>query len=164
MTGTIFDEIKKKGDQKKKEKLKQITAIISTNVLVATVCLSFFKKQPEAAIIASKIKTAHNHYKAVVIPLTVLVDQNATEDEIAVSILNKNKKLIIQKAYLHEEVKTPNKELGGATYFKIEIPEEDILKIGASGEDLMIAVPELKMISSTNEHHNKRVSPYEINL
>lgn len=145
MNGTIFDEIKKKGDHKKKDKIKQVAAILSTNILVATLCLNLSDKQSLPASPSSKIKIEHSHYKTVIIPLSILVEQDVNQNEIAVSILDKNKKVIIQKAYLHEEIKNPNKELGGLPYFKIEIPEEDILKISATGEDLMIAIPELKM-------------------
>ena len=40
MNGTIYEEIKKNGDTKKKEKLKQIITLLSTNLLVAVLCLT----------------------------------------------------------------------------------------------------------------------------
>lgn len=106
----------------------------------------------------------HPHYKTVVIPLTVWADQDTNESEMIVSILDKNKKIIIQKAYLHEEIKNTNKDLAGLPYFKIEIPEDDILKISATDQNLMIAIPEVKIVNATKKVPHKKESRYEINI
>jgi hypothetical protein len=158
-TASIYDEIKKSEHSKKREKLKLIVTILTTNLFVAMVCLNLRSPAP-VAIVAPPAKIIHPHYKILVTPLTVLAEINE-EKEIPVTLLNKARKILVQKAYLHEEIKTT--ELGSQPRFKIEIPEEEMLKLSAGNEEGMIAIPEIKILPQTKKQPS-RASQYEINL
>ena len=165
MNGTIYDEIKKNDHSKKKEKLKLIVTIVSTNLLVALLCLNF--KGPTTPTIQEKLltqKTIHSHYKMIVAPLSLLLDPNPNDSETSITLMNKAHKILITKAYLHEEIKNPNKELGGSSRFKIEIPEGELLQLSTDGEETMLAIPELKIPVKNKNPIHRRVSQYEINL
>lgn len=165
MNGTIFDEIKKQDDSKKKEKLKFVVAIISTNLLVAFLCLSFGSETKEVQHPTTSEHIVHPHFKMIVAPLSVLADINKEANETPVTLMNKSKKIIIQTAYLHEEVTgSSNRELGAPARFKIEIPEDEVIKLSADEGELMIAMPEIKLPVKELKPRNKRVSKYEVNL
>ena len=163
MNGTMYDEIKKKGHSKKREKLKLAVTLISSNLLVAILCLQFGSATPVTSNI-SKSRILHPHYKMIVVPLTVLIDLDPTATETAVSLMTKSKKILISRAYLHEEVKDANRPSEGPSRFKIEIPESEVLKLSADAEIEMIAIPELKLNPVIKKPINKRVSHYEIDL
>lgn len=165
MNGTIYDKIKQNGDSKKKEKLKFFVALFSTNLLVALLCLTFgHEKKEETALSSKPTATLHPHFKMIVTPLIVLADNNEGITETPVTLINKAKKIIIQKAYLHEKVESQNKELEGSPRFKIEIPEDEVIKLSADEGELMIAIPELKLSPKEKKLSNKRVSQYEVSL
>lgn len=165
MNGTIYDEIKKKGDSKKREKLKLVFALLSTNLLVALLCLSFGTNAPniQTENLPAK-KILHPHFKMIVVPLTLMVDLDPNAAENAISLMSKSKKMLISRAYLHEELKTPNKAMEGVGRFKIEIPEDEVLKLSADASEELIAIPELKLPVKLKSSPNKRVSHYEIDL
>lgn len=163
MSGTIYDEIKKKGDSKKREKLKFILTIISTNLLVLVTCLNFSNSSAITYQTTNKnARVLHPEHKMIIVPLTVLVDVDPLVSETPVSLMTKSKKILIARAYLHEEVKNSEKP-GEKTQFKIEIPETDLLMLSADSEVEMIAIPELKS-RPVLKPINKRVSQYEIDL
>lgn len=163
MNGTIYEEIKKNGDSKKREKLKFAVALVSTNILVAILCLSFGTNNSLPATSQRPTKTLHPHFKMVVVPLTVLIDIDPSDSETPVTLMDKSKKILITKAYLHEMLPTI-KDQEGTPRFKIEIPEEEVLQISADGPEAMIAIPEQKLPAKVKKPINKRVSQYEINL
>jgi hypothetical protein len=155
VSSTLKEEIKKSHDTKKKERFKFISTILATNLLVAVVCMPSSETK-----IAEKqsIKIVHRDYQIMVLPLQALVSPTQESDpETAVSLLSKDKKIIAEKAYLHEEVKG----FEGVTQFKIEISNTDVAKIGLASESGVIAVPyvENKKIKSM-----KRGSKYEVSL
>lgn len=164
MNGTLFDEIKKKDDHKKKEKIKFFISLLLTNFLTA--CLMTSLRAPPNIETQRKEIVLKNHprYKMISIPLQVLTELNPSQDENAVTIIDKSKKIIFQKAYLHETIVDSNKELSSPTRFKIEIPEDEILKLNADSSDLLIAIPEIKENLLQKKRITKRVSSYEINL
>ncbi len=164
MNGTIYDEIKKNGDSKKREKLKFFFAIISTNLLVAILCLSFGGHSPSLQSEKPAARILHAHYKMVVVPLTMVIDPDPNEMETIVSLMSKSKKILIEKAYLHEEVKNADRPADTSPRFKIEIPEGEVLKLSADPEFEMIAIPEVKLPPKEKTSTNKRVSHYEVNL
>jgi hypothetical protein len=164
MNGTIYDEIKKNGNSKKKEKLKFFVALISTNLLVAFLCLSFNTPAPITSSPAIPDKIIHPHFKMIIVPLTVLVDIDPSAKETPISLMSKSKKILISRAFLHEEIKKGTNNLEGPSRFKIEIPETEILKLSADTEIEMIAIPELKFPQKEKVSTNKRVSSYEIDL
>jgi hypothetical protein len=164
MNGTIYDEIKKNSDSKKKEKIKFALTIVSTNLLVAMLCMSFNgpPTAPTQSIITNK--QMHPHFKMIVIPLKLLLDLDQYSSEIPVTIMTKSKQILISKAFLHEEIKSPSASGENLSRFKIEIPEDEVLKLSADSEIEMIAIPEIKIPIKEKLNINKRVSQYEINL
>ena len=164
MNGTIYEEIKKNGDSKKKEKLKFIVSIILTNILVASLCLSFGRGDSPPCTTKINIKRIHPHFKMINIALTALVEIDPSSTETPVTLMTKSKKILIQKAYLHESLPSLNKDLDAPPRFKIEIPEEELLQLSTDGAESMIAIPELKLPEKVKKTINKRVSQYEINL
>jgi hypothetical protein len=167
MNGKIYEEIKKQGDSKRKDKLKFLAAIVSTNLLTICLTLSFKSgTEPGPAFAAQKSETSnHPHFKMIVTPLIVLVDRTSGASEIPITLVSKSKKIIIEKAYLHEEVPGQSKDLGGSTArFKIEIPEDEVLKLSADEAELMIAIPQVNVFVKEKKLITKRVSHYEVSL
>jgi hypothetical protein len=161
MTGTIFEELKKNDLNKKKEKLKFITAVLLTNILVALSSWSLFADSPSEGVLKRPEKTLHPHHKMIIAPLTVLSEISADSVETPVTLMSKNKKILVQKAYLHEEVRPKNAEEMGTTRFKIEIPDEEVLKLSEELLDSMIAIPEVKL-NRPGKAVTKRISKYEM--
>lgn len=161
MNGTLLDEIKKSGDTKKKEKLKFITSLIVSNIFVAIVAINMTISTNEV-VPPKNFKQLHPGHKMIILPLKVLVDTPQNDQEIAVSLMNKSNKMVIEKAYLHNEIKDEG-QLGGLPHFKIEIAETDLVKLSAHSELEMIALPAMKIKTQALRPY-KRVSTYEINL
>jgi hypothetical protein len=164
MNGTIYDEIKKNGDSKKRQKLKFAMAIISTNLLVIFLFLSFQHNDPAPIPQSLSPKKIHSGFKMLVIPLTLLIDTRLQEIEIPVTLISKSKKIIIAKAYLHEAIPTNPKDQENLSRFKIEIPEAQLLELSAEGPEVLIAIPEIPIRTSHKKNINNRESPYEINI
>ena len=154
--------------QKKKQKLKLAVVIISSNLFVALICLSLNSSPAMPPPSPAPTKTIHPNYKMIVVPLTLLIEVNPLANETPVTLMTKSKKILINKAYLNEQVKnndgTAEREQSGPPHFKIEIPENEVLKLSADTEVLMIAIPELKLPIDEKNYLNKRVSHYEIDL
>lgn len=164
MSGTIFDELKKNDHNKKKEKMKFFTALLLTNILVAMASWSFFSESAEPAVkkeVSSKL--THPNHKMVIAPLTVIAETDPDQQEVPVTLMNRNKKILIRRAWLHEEVKGPKLEGMGETRFKIEIPEEEVIKISENLDEAMIAIPEVKQ-GRPQRSAVKRVSKYEVHF
>lgn len=155
ISSTLKEEIKKTEDKKKKDKFKFIGAILVTNLLVAMICMP--SSESTIAVKQNK-KIFHPNYQVMVLPLQALVSSSQEDaPETAVTLLSKDKKIIAEKAYLHEEIK----DSGEYIQFKIEISNADVAKIGLASEAGVIAVPyvENKKIKSI-----KRGSKYEVSL
>lgn len=164
MNGTIFDEIKKKDQNKKKEKMKFFTALLLTNLLVALSSWACFSGSDSPATVkAVALKQLHPNHKMVIAPLTVIAEIDPDQAEVPVTLMNRNNKILVRRAWLHEEIKTSKTDSPGETRFKIEIPDEDILKISENLGETMIAIPEIKQGRSPRAAV-KRVSKYEIHF
>ena len=168
MNGTIYDEIKKNAFSIKKQKVKLGAMIISTNLLVALLCLSLSPASTSTLTSLTLVRTLHPHYKMIVVPLSLLIEVDPTAMETPVTLMTKSKQILISKAYLHEQVKNDERnngrELGTIPHFKIEIAENEVLKLSADAENIMIAIPELRLPIKEKTYFNRRVSHYEINL
>ncbi len=157
MSGTIYDELKKNEENRRREKFKFYATILSTNILVAVICLNL-TTEGAAVKTSPHNRILHPHFKMIITPLTVIADIDHNAPETPVTLMNKSKKILITKAYLHEDVG------GTPARFKIEIPEEEVLKLSADSEELMIAIPEVKMPVPLKKPIFKRVSQYEVSL
>lgn len=155
ISSILKEEIKKTQDTKKKEKFKFIGAIIATNLMVAVICIP---SGPSKTIEKHNHKILHTNYQMMLLPLQALVlNVNENDPETAVSLLSRDKKIIAEKAYLHEEVKGA----GDLTQFKIEISNTDVAKIGLASESGVIAVP---YVENKKNKSIKKGSKYEISL
>lgn len=93
------------------------------------------------------------------LPLNVLVTTaDETLPEIAVSLVSKDKKIIVEKAWLHEALKTE----GDIPQFKIEISNEDVLQISKYASEGMLAVPYVPKKKAMLSL--KRGSKYEVSI
>ena len=166
MNGNLFEEIKKNGDNKKRDKVKNLVLLFITNFVVATLCLSIKSPRENSPSPVRELKT-HPHFKMMVLPLKQLAEINPQDTETIVSLIDKNKKIVTAKAYLHEEVKDKDKDKDSdnrTNHFKIEISEDDILKMSAGDADPLMAIPEVNSTNGKLSIIKKRVSPYEINF
>lgn len=155
ISSTLKEEIKKSHDTKKKEKFKFIGAILATNLMVAVICMP---SQETKIAEKQSLKILHPNYQMMALPLQALVSNVSENDpETAVTLITRDKKVIAEKAFLHEEIKSS----GELTQFKIEISNTDIAKVGPATEQGVIAVPyvEKKINKSI-----KRGSKYEVSL
>ncbi|MBC7429830.1 MAG: hypothetical protein H7336_14545 [Bacteriovorax sp.] len=156
ISSTLKEEIKKSGDRKHKEKFKFIAAIIMTNIMVALLC---FPMRETRIAPASSQKTIHTDYQMMVVPLNALItENNLTDLETPVSLISKDKKMVVEKAWLHESVKSEN----GITQFKIEINNREVVKVSEYVDTGMVAVPyvETKKLKVAL----KKGSKYEVSI
>jgi hypothetical protein len=156
ISSNLLEEIQKGKDKNGKERLKFISAIILTNLMVASLCYS--SKQSVVKTALPK-KIYHLDHQMMVIPLTTLV--SVTDErlqEIPVKLISTDKKIIVTKAWLHEAVKTNDEK----SHFKIEIKNQDIARISEFIEKGIIAVPyvETKSVLKTIS----RGSKYEVSI
>lgn len=164
MNGTIYEEIKKNGVSKKKDKLKLFVALFLSNLLVAALCLTFGPNDHADPLKKIIHQTLHPHYKMMVIPLSLMIDRDPNTLETPVTLMNKSKKILIPKAYLHQALTNSNKDQDGLPLFKIEIPEDEVPKLIDVASEVVIAIPEIQLPTEIKKLINKRVSKYEINL
>jgi hypothetical protein len=156
ISSTLKEEIQKTKDKSKKEKFKFISAILITNIMVAMLCLP--TEETKSEVKKKNEKLLHAHHEMMVLPLEILIPENAKEKlETLVTLVSKDKKIIIQKAYLHEELKNKNE----ISQFKIEIPSSEIVKASDHLSETMLAIPYVEKPSPKNI---KRGSKYEINI
>lgn len=164
MNGTIYEEIKKNGDSKKKDKLKLFVSLISTNVLVAILSISLAKTNITPIKNVIPLQPIHPNYRMLIIPVKVLADIDLSLTENPVSLLDKANRILISKAYLHEMVSSSIKDSETPPKFKIEIPEEELVQFSANGSEAMIAIPVIKLQKKFLKPLPRRESLYEINL
>ena len=103
-------------------------------------------------------KILHPHFKMITAPLELFCEYNESDPESAIRLVNKNHQILAQKAYLHGPITTDSKR------FKIEISEEDLLKLNVDPNESMVAMPEVEKVSPKNFPQKQRISKYEINL
>jgi len=160
ISSTLKDEIKKSKDGKQKEKFKFVAAIVVTNIMVALLCM------PSKEVVVAKvenIKISHAGYQVMTVPLSVLVSEASQAlPENPVTLISKDKKIIAEKAYLHEASNTP-KTLGEAPHFKIEISNTDIVRVSEFAGDGMVAVPYVE-IKKPKVHSPNKGSRYEVSI
>ena len=168
MSGILTEQIKKNDLTKKREKFKLISCLLLSNLFVAALFLIFETKSLpcNAHVITPTINHSHPHYKMVVVPLTLLMDFNPNEQDTRISLLNKNKKVIVKSAFLYEEIKNTNKDnLNPVPRFKIEIPENELINISTDENEVMVAIPEIEEKKKENINIKKqKASIYEVNL
>jgi hypothetical protein len=155
ISSTLKEEIQKSKDSKKKEQTKFILAIIATNIMVAILCLPSGQSETETKKLE---KLTHLNHEMMVLPLEVLVPESEKfKNEIVVTLVSKNKKVIVEKAYLHEELAKKS----DLPQFKIEIPSIEIVKVSDAINEAMVAIPYVEKLKTKKI---KRGSKYEINL
>lgn len=157
ISSTLKDEIKKSKEKNYKEKFKLFFTIIITNIFVF---FFFAKKENINKPAVINLKKIHNAYKMMVFPAVSLVgDLKDKENENPVTLMSKDKKIIASKAFLHEISSRSDK---GEQQFKIEISEEDVIKISDAIETGVIIVP--YMNQKKNNIPATKGSKYEISL
>lgn len=155
ISSNLKEEIKKSIDSKKREQFKFVAVILLTNLLVAILCTPSKK---ESGHTKEKVKILHMNHQMMVIPLQALVSSDYEKNtETPVSLISRDKKIISNKAYLHEIIKASDE----SSHFKIEIPNTDIVKVSQAAGLGMIAIPyvENKKIPTL-----KKGSKYEISI
>ena len=156
ISSNLADEIKKSGDRKNKEKFKFLAAVLVTNIMVAILCRPSGETKPE---IKKDLRLTHAGHQMMVVPLNVLVTEtSANLNEIPVSLVSRDKKVIVEKAWLHEVVKTE----GEIPQFKIEINNEDVVRVSEFVSEGMVAVPYVQ--KKKNKLNVKRGSRYEVSI
>lgn len=165
ISSSLKDELKKTNDTKLKAKIKFATAIVGSNLLVALLCLPSTKALPptQAAVI---VKTQHIGHKMMVLPIQLLLsDEDLKKTETIITLVSSDKKVIVPKAFLHEEI--PQKSSGESfqnedqKHFKIEIPDSDLVKISDFIEKGVIALPYVLVKTAKTI---KRGSNYEVSF
>lgn len=149
----LMQEVEKKQTAHKKEKLKFIATLLISNLFVA---LIFGHQSQEKTLTKSKL--IHENHIFLEVPLNSFVDQTLMDkEETPISLVNKQNKIIIQKAYLHEFLNLDEDR----KIYKLEIPKEKIDQLTKALNDDIIAVPEIMTKKVT---HKKQGSKYEINF
>ena len=112
------------------------------------------------------IRPHHLNYQMMVLPINLLFsNEDLKKLETPITLISSEKKIIVTKAFLHEEM--PNKVIegqareGSMRHFKIEIPNQDLVKVSAFLEKGVMALPyvETKITKTV-----KQGSKYEISF
>jgi hypothetical protein len=155
VSSTLKEELKKSQDSKKKEKFKFIAAVLATNLVVALLCSPSQGSKNEKTTLS---KTLHPHHQMMVLPLEALVSESAKdEQETLVTVISKDKKIIVQKAYLHEELQKKD----DSPRFKIEIPDGEVVHVSDFISAGMLAVP---YVENKKSKSIKQGSKYEVSI
>lgn len=154
ISSMLKDEIKKSGDKKHQEKFKLFLTVLVTNIMIAILCLPSGESKTEIKL---KKKPFHANHQMMSIPLNVLAT-DLDANEIPVTLISKDKKVIIEKAWLHELVKTE----GEIPQFKIEIMNTDIIRVSEFVDTGMVAIPYVK--KTKKKTSLTRGSRYEISM
>ncbi len=158
ISSNLKEELKKSTLNKKREKLKFLSAILISNALVAMLCLP---SQDERPLIQKK-RELHTGFQLLELNLNPLLALEDLKGPHLVTLLASDKKVLVQKAWLHEEIAIKDSSLQQKRRFKIEIPENELLKLSATTDEMMIAVPHITKVQTTKKV--ARGSQYEINL
>ena len=150
----LMQEVEKKQTANKREKIKFIMTLLLSNLCVALI----FGHQPKEQLI-ERTKRTHENHIFLEVPLNSFVDQTLMEkEETPISLVDKQNKIIIHKAYLHEFLGSNNDE---KKIYKLEIPKEKIDQLTKALNDEIIAVPEIVEKKVTQKSQG---SKYEINF
>lgn len=159
ISSTLQDELKKTKDSKQKEKLKFVGTILLTNILVALICMPSFetKEEKEKAV----LKTSHVNHQFILLPLTVLVSKESMElPETSVTLVSKENKVIVSRAYLHELVKTENEQ----SFYKVEINNSELKRVNEIITVGALAIPHIIEQKTAHKKSTYKGSKYEVNL
>ncbi len=161
ISSNLKEELKKTNNSKNKERLKFVSTVLITNIFVALICLPSSEENPVKKDIS--LRTIHSNHKMLILPLTPLLSISDNEKEIPVTLISKNKKIIVKKAFLHTKETDTKQNADEVIRFKIEIPESELETSQVLLEEEMIAVPyvESKKTAKAIKHQG---SKYEINL
>ena len=158
ISSNLKEELKKSTLNKKREKLKFLSAILISNALVAMLCLPSQDERP----LVQKKRELHAGFQLLELNINPLLALEDSKGPHFVTLLASDKKVLVQKAWLHEEVIIKDSSLQQKRRFKIEIPENELLKLSALADEIVIAVPHMIKVQTTKKV--ARGSQYEINL
>lgn len=161
ISSNLKEELKKNSNSKNKDKLKFFATIIISNIFVALICLP-----SESDTIPKKPfhKLIHPDHKMLVLPVTPLLSITDDSQEIPVSLISKNKKVLVKKAYIHAEVADAKSAFSEKPHFTIEIHDKDLALSESLLEEDMIAVPYVETAVVRKTVFKKGRSKYETNL
>jgi len=152
ISSNLKEELKKSTQNKTRDKIKFISTILLTNILVALICLPSSETKVD---LGPKPKTQlHPGHRPLILPLKLLLAFDQNIEALPVTIIAKDKKVLIKKAYLHTESLKDN-------HFKIEIPEDELAYVSSFFEEDMIAIP---YVESKTTKVTPKGSKYEVNL
>jgi len=151
ISSNLKEELKKNSYSKTREKIKFLSALFITNILVALICLP---SSNAPAKVTKPNLTLHPGHQLLILQLTILLPVDQSLESIPVTLISKEKKIIVKKAWLHNESLKDNR-------FKIEIPESELVHASASFEEDMVAVP---YVETKIRRVASRGSKYEVNL
>ncbi len=154
---SFLEQVKKNEDIKKRKNLKLIFLLIFTNLFVAY--LVYPSQSEKNLTIQTHLKIHHPGFKMMILNINPLMQIDTELPEIKISLITNQKHIILSLGYLHEEIKNelePNNRR-----FKIEIPEHQMLELGALADEKLIAIPAIENKIPTNL---KKESSYEVNI
>jgi hypothetical protein len=151
ISSNLKEELKKSTNNKTRDRIRFLSAIVITNIFVAMICLPSSNGQTKSVKPVFKL---HPNHQLLILPLTLLLPLDQSLESVPVTLISKDKKVLVKKAWLHNEILKEN-------HFKIEILESEVVHVSATTEEDMIAVPyvETKLRKVT-----ARGSKYEVNL
>lgn len=146
---SLKEELQKKIDLKKKEKIKFIASIVLSNLFVAILMWDAPVAQDDT--LPSKI--IHEAHSIIEMPIETYIEEEALQrEETPVTLLTKDSKLIAKKAYIHHQIYKADK----LRVFKIEISHKDLKTLGEKINEEVIALPYVeqnaKISTGTNNY------------
>jgi hypothetical protein len=156
-SGSFLDQVKKNEDNKKRKNLKMVAILVFSNIFVAY--LSYSPQKLSEQIKQTPVLISHAGYRTLILNIIPLLQVDNSVTERKITLLNNKKKIVLALGYLHEELK--NDLDPSIRRFKIEIPEQQILEMGAFSEEKLIAIPAIEV---TKAKSVSRGSTYEINI
>lgn len=151
ISSNLKEELKKSTNNKTRDRIRFFSAIVATNLLVALICLPSSDGQTKT------IKPSiilHPNHQLLVLPLTLLLPMDQSQESVPVTLISKDKKVLVRKAWLHNESSKDGR-------FKVEISESELVHVGSTLEEEMVAVP---YVETKIRNVTSRGSKYEVNL
>ena len=165
MSGIVLDQIKKNNEILRIQKTKSRSFLILSNLLTFVLTWVLLDQKSNNIIPPTKMnRNLHRDHQVVVVPLKMMAEISRDQSEIPLTLINSKNQIVVRKVYLIEQIENSKSMEDKNDLFKIEIPESEILKIKAGGQDNMIAIPEIKKYTDQIILPKRSQSKYEINL
>ncbi len=155
-------ELKKNDNQKRKQNIKLIVCLVSSNLLLFLLFSFLGKTQEVPPPVPTNKRAFHSQHQKLALQLELNVVYSADEAEIPIALYTENKKLLVSRAYLHPEKISQKEDLANTSdmnpkeekeKFIVEIPDEKLESLIAYQGEKLLAYPAHHLIQKQSPKH-----------